>query len=553
MSHSSRNILVVDDEINILKSMRRLFKHAGYDVFTAESGEQGLAILDKEDIQVILSDFRMPHMDGGQFLAKVKVSHPYTVALILSGFADFDSVLSVMNSGNAFKFLTKPWDNQSLLSEVEGAFTHYREQLQLASSLEQTHLFNNINQLNTILERLLSENTPFSVGYFEISNAVDLKRQHIVIQPLTQLLHDYLNHHWHDEFSLHMLYENTLVLLTIGSDESEDFSQLVVNIARSNWQTLIENNVDVSVSFIASNALHDSSKFILDTLKEATVLINDSTDFVPLDQEYLLSKQRELIIKSDVSHALRKNQFNLVYQPKVTLASGLIESAEVLLRWEHKSLGWLSPGEFIDIAESDGQIIKISEWVIDNGLKELSRLIALSDHIQSLSINISASQLMNFNVVQTIAAGLKKYQIDPKKLEVEVTETSLMQNLNTTSLTLHELKKLGVNIAIDDFGVGYSSFAYLTKLPIDVLKLDRILLDDIANNHDTQVLIENLVKTCHNLNIKVVAEGIETRAALEKVSLTLCDYVQGFYYSEPVSINEIERLFITQPFFHEHD
>ena len=260
-----------------------------------------------------------------------------------------------------------------------------------------------------------------------------------------------------------------------------------------------------------------------------------------------------MIIKSDVIHALRKNQFYLVYQPKVTLASGLIESAEVLLRWEHKSLGWLSPGEFIDIAESDGQIIEISQWVIDNGLKELSRLIALSDQIQSLSINISASQLMNFNIVQTIAEGLKKYQIDPKKLEVEVTETSLMQNLNTTSVTLNELKKIGVKIAIDDFGVGYSSFAYLTKLPIDVLKLDRILLDDIASNYDTQVLIENLVKTCHNLNIKVVAEGIETKAALEKVSLTLCDYVQGFYYSEPVSINEIERLFIEQPFLLERD
>lgn len=553
MSHSSRSILVVDDEINILKSMRRLFKHAGYDVFTAESGEQGLAILDKEDIQVILSDFRMPHMDGGEFLAKVKVSHPYTVSLILSGYADFDSVLSVMNSGNAFKFLTKPWENKLLLSEVENAFKHYREKLQLASSLEQSHLFNNINQLNSILEGLLSQNTPFSIGYFELSNALDLKRQHILIQPLTQLLYDYLDSHWHNNFSIHMLSENTLVLLTVGSDEKIAFSRLVADIAQTNWQTLIENKVDVSVSFIASDALLESSQFILDTLKEATVLINESIGFAPLDQEYLLSKQRELIIKSDVIHALRKNQFYLVYQPKVTLASGLIESAEVLLRWEHKSLGWLSPGEFIDIAESDGQIIEISEWVIDNGLKELSRLIALSDQVQSLSINISASQLMNFNIVQTIAEGLKKYQIDPKKLEVEVTETSLMQNLNTTSVTLNELKKIGVKIAIDDFGVGYSSFAYLTKLPIDVLKLNRILLDDIASNYDTQVLIENLVKTCHNLNIKVVAEGIETKAALEKVSLTLCDYVQGFYYSEPVSINEIERLFIEQPFLLERD
>lgn len=551
MSHSSRSILVVDDEINILKSMRRLFKQAGYEVFTAESGTQGLAVLEEQNINVILSDFRMPGMDGGEFLGIVKATYPDIVSLILSGYADFDSVLGVMNKGSAFKFLTKPWDNKVLLTEIDEAFEHYQTKVQQASSLEQSKFFDNMVQFNAMVERLLYENTPFSIGYFELSNANDLRRHDVNVETLTQDLHDHIAKNWYKDYSLHMIHDNTLVLLTHGCHEHDvhiDFSRLVTGIDNAYWQTHVDKKVDVSVSFISSDNLDKSTAFILETLQEAAVLINASSEFMALNHQYLLKKQRQLTIKSDVTRALKMNQFSLVYQPKITLGSGLIESAEVLLRWRHESLGWVSPGEFIDIAEADGQINDIGDWVIENGLKELSRLARMSHEIQSFSINVSASQLMNIKIVQTIKDGLKKYHIAPNKLEVEVTETSLIQNLSTTSKTLNALKDLGVTIAIDDFGVGYSSFAYLTKLPIDVLKLDRALLEDIEYNQDTQLLVENLVKTCHNLNIKVVAEGIETKAALEKVDLTNCDYVQGFYYSAAVSSSEIEKLFIQQPF-----
>ena len=551
MSQAKQTVLIVDDEINILKSMRRMFKQAGYEVFTAESGLEGLALLADESIQVILSDFRMPVMNGGEFLAQVKINRPDVVSLILSGYADFDSVLAVMNQGSAFKFLTKPWDNKVLLQEIANAFVHYETKLRQDTSLEQSKYFDNINEFNGAVESFVYENIPFSIGYFELSNANDLKRYDVALEPLLSQLQQYISNHWGKQFSLYSINDVAVIILTHGCHEQNvqiDFSRLVTGIEQDSWHQIEDNKVDVSVSFISSDDLDKTTSFIVETLQEAAVLINASSEFMALNNQYLLKKQRQLTIKSDVPRALKMNQFSLVYQPKITMETGLIEGAEVLLRWRHDSLGWVSPGEFIDIVEADGQINDIGDWVIDNGLAELSRLSRISHELQSFSINVSASQLLNIKLVQTIQDALHKYNIDPRKLEIEVTETSLIKNLNATSKTLNALKNLGVKIAIDDFGVGYSSFAYLTKLPIDVLKLDRELLEGIEYNQDTQLLINNLVKTCHNLNIKVVAEGIETKAALEKINIANCDYVQGYYYSAAVSKNEIEKLFIKQPF-----
>ena len=551
MSQSKQTVLIVDDEINILKSMRRMFKQAGYEVFTAESGLEGLALLADESIQVVLSDFRMPVMNGGEFLAQVKINRPDVVSLILSGYADFDSVLAVMNQGSAFKFLTKPWDNKVLLQEIANAFVHYETKLRQDTSLEQSKYFDNINEFNGAVESFVYENIPFSIGYFELTNANDLKRHDVALEPLLSKLQQYISNHWGKQFSLYSISDVAVIILTHGCHEQNvqiDFSRLVSGIEQDSWHQIEDNKVDVSVSFISSEDLDKTTSFIVETLQEAAVLINASSEFMALNNQYLLKKQRQLTIKSDVTRALKMNQFSLVYQPKITMQTGLIESAEVLLRWRHDSLGWVSPGEFIDIVEADGQIHDIGDWVIDNGLAELSRLSRISHELQSFSINVSASQLLNIKLVQTIQDALHKYNIDPRKLEIEVTETSLIKNLNTTSKTLNALKNLGVKIAIDDFGVGYSSFAYLTKLPIDVLKLDRALLEDIEYNQDTQLLINNLVKTCHNLNIKVVAEGVETKGALEKINIANCDYLQGFYYSAAVSKSEIEKLLIKQPF-----
>ena len=451
MSQAKQTVLIVDDEINILKSMRRMFKQAGYEVFTAESGLEGLALLADESIQVILSDFRMPVMNGGEFLAQVKINRPDVVSLILSGYADFDSVLAVMNQGSAFKFLTKPWDNQVLLQEIANAFVHYETKLRQDTSLEQSKYFDNINEFNGAVESFVYENIPFSIGYFELSNANDLKRYDVVLEPLLSQLQQYISTHWGKQFSLYSISDVAVIILTHGCHEQNiqiDFSRLVSGIEQDSWHQIQDNKVDVSVSFISSDDLDKTTSFIVETLQEAAVLINASSEFMALNNQYLLKKQRQLTIKSDVPRALKMNQFSLVYQPKITMETGLIEGAEVLLRWRHDSLGWVSPGEFIDIVEADGQINDIGDWVIDNGLAELSRLSRISHELQSFSINVSASQLLNIKLVQTIQDALHKYNIDPPKLEIEVTETSLIKNLNATSKTLNALKNLGLKLRL---------------------------------------------------------------------------------------------------------
>ncbi|HCF79501.1 MAG TPA: hypothetical protein DER52_07455, partial [Glaciecola sp.] len=295
MSQSKQTVLIVDDEINILKSMRRMFKQAGYEVFTAESGLEGLALLADESIQVVLSDFRMPVMNGGEFLAQVKINRPDVVSLILSGYADFDSVLAVMNQGSAFKFLTKLWDNKVLLQEIANAFVHYETKLRQDTSLEQSKYFDNINEFNGAVESFVYENIPFSIGYFELTNANDLKRHDVALEPLLSRLQQYISNHWGKQFSLYSINDVAVIILTHGCHEQNvqiDFSRLVSGIEQDSWHQIEDNKVDVSVSFISSDDLDKTTSFIVETLQEAAVLINASSEFMALNNQYLLKKQR---------------------------------------------------------------------------------------------------------------------------------------------------------------------------------------------------------------------------------------------------------------------
>jgi EAL domain-containing protein (putative c-di-GMP-specific phosphodiesterase class I) len=384
---------------------------------------------------------------------------------------------------------------------------------------------------------------------FSVENALDLKRHAFSMDSILTQLAQTVQEYFSVPCEFFQPKESELiVLLSWVEDMPSQLTQLFRQVSTANWLHEQGVSIDLSSSYFASDELTGASDYLYETLREATVLIRSQEDFVAITEQYITAKKRQLTIKSDVAKALAGNQFSLVYQPKVTLANGLVENAEVLLRWQHAELGWISPVEIIEIAEADGQIIDIGEWVLKNGIAQLSRLLRVSHEVKRLSINVSVNQLTNLNIVNSIKRYLQEYSVEPEHLVIEITETGLIKNLKTISKTLHAIKQLGVSIAIDDFGVGYSSFAYLSKLPIDILKIDRALIDDIEYNQDTQVLMKNLVQTCHNLNIDVVAEGVETLASLQKINLTECDYVQGYYYSAPVKAQEIEHIFVAQPF-----
>lgn len=253
-------------------------------------------------------------------------------------------------------------------------------------------------------------------------------------------------------------------------------------------------------------------------------------------------KTREKILEEDLQYAIQNNELELFYQPIVDLHTGTITQAEVLLRWHHKDYGMISPGEFIPIAESTRLIIPISEWVISKTCEKLSQW--KDQHMISLvlSINLSMENLetQSFELAQNIKRILYKYDIAPGDLKLEITESILMHFPEKVIETFNELRTLGLKLVLDDFGTGYSSFGYITDLPIDTLKIDRSMIMNITKNERVKKLVDSIIKISHDLELDIVAEGVEYVDELKILNDFHCDYIQGFLFSRP--LNETDFL-----------
>ncbi len=271
-------------------------------------------------------------------------------------------------------------------------------------------------------------------------------------------------------------------------------------------------------------------------------------EVIKLDAQHLAQKKRKQTIRSSIQQAITSNQFKLFFQPKVRLDNGLVESAEVLMRWQHSSLGWVSPNEFISLSELDGQIMQVGSWLLENSVAQLMAMRKQYGNNLSLSINVSPRQLQSEQMVHELSYLLAETQIEPSCIELELTEGCVIKDLGQTASILNQLKALGVRIAIDDFGAGYATFAYLSKLPIDLLKLDKVLVDDIESNEDVINMLQSIIQLCKKMGIEVVAEGAENQRQVDILRGLQCDYVQGFVYSRPVTKSQFEKILINQPY-----
>ena len=275
---------------------------------------------------------------------------------------------------------------------------------------------------------------------------------------------------------------------------------------------------------------------------------NSQPDVVCLDAMHLAQKKRKQTIQNSIQQAINSNQFSLFFQPKVNLKNGLVENAEVLMRWQHSSLGWVSPVEFISLSELDGQIEKIGSWLLEKSIEQLVVLRRQYGDKLNLAINVSPRQLQTDHIVDELKYLLDKTGLTPSCLELEITEGCVIEDLQHTSHILWQLKDLGISIAIDDFGSGCASFAYLSKLPVDVLKLDKILIDDLESNKHMTDMLKSIIGLCKMMQIKVVAEGVENHRQVDMLKELGCHYVQGYVYSRPLTKEQFEKVLINQPF-----
>jgi len=243
--------------------------------------------------------------------------------------------------------------------------------------------------------------------------------------------------------------------------------------------------------------------------------------------------------ESALHAALANNNFILYYQPKMTALTDKVIGCEALIRWK-KGPEAISAADFIDIAEESGMIVELGYWVIEEACRQLSKW-QIANVAVPIAINVSAKQLQELNFVKKSAAIFDKYHIDPSLIEYEITETVMMDNLDTIIGVLTQLRDLGIKISIDDFGTGYSSLAYLTRLPVDALKLDR---EFVSGAQQSKTVIKMILSMAQSLNLVTVAEGVETREQQEWLIDHRCDYLQGYFFSKPVCVEDFERLFL---------
>jgi len=252
--------------------------------------------------------------------------------------------------------------------------------------------------------------------------------------------------------------------------------------------------------------------------------------------------ERRLTLETGLRHALERGEFLLHYQPQVDLVSGEIVGAEALIRWQHPDWGLVSPAEFIPLAEETGLILPIGEWVLAEACMQARRWRDAGHAELRIAVNLSGRQLAQKNLVEIVGATLTRCNVVRGMLELEITESLLMQDLERIAGTLEALVALGVTVSMDDFGTGYSSLSYLKRLPIDVLKIDQSFVRDISSDPDDAAIVQAIIAMAHSLGIKVIAEGVETAEQLAFLLQHRCDGMQGYYFSRPVPPEQFAEL-----------
>lgn len=258
-----------------------------------------------------------------------------------------------------------------------------------------------------------------------------------------------------------------------------------------------------------------------------------------------LDASDRLKLEQHLRSALRRNELVLYYQPRIDLKTRKIVSMEGLLRWRHPDKGLLPPKQFIPIAEESGLIIPIGYWTISQALQDLARMGALGHVEPHVSINMSFAQFHDPLFAQTIIRNIQQHHIEPNKLELEVTETELLYNEEEIIEGMQRLRSFGLRFSLDDFGTGYSSFTHIRELPISTLKVDRSFVTNMAAKHPDftdKAIVHTMIRLAHDLDLEVVAEGVESLEELELLERWGCDQVQGYLFSQPVPFEEVVKL-----------
>jgi len=315
-------------------------------------------------------------------------------------------------------------------------------------------------------------------------------------------------------------------------------------LAHINSDYFINENIIYLKSSLGVSIYPDDSKKIEKLLKNASLAMHsvkrnssDKMAFYSVNVDKSISEKKKL--ENNLAAALKNEEFILHYQSFNAGKTEKVVGFEALIRWQHPTKGLIPPGVFIPLAEENGFIKEIGNWVLEKACREIKLLNGQLESDYYLSVNVSPEQFIAKDFITTVENALNKTGLEPQNLELEITERTTVENIDYTIEVLDRLNQMGVKTAIDDFGTGYSSLNYIKEFAINTLKIDKSFIDDFLDNLNNRAIVNTIITLAHNLNLSVVAEGVETREQAEQLKKAGCDIIQGYYYSHPAPLKNI--------------
>jgi diguanylate cyclase (GGDEF)-like protein len=595
MPTTPATLLIVDDDEGIRKLLAIMLEDQGYQTLSAPSGEMALAMVARQPPDLILLDAMMPGMDGYQVARHIKanVATANIPIIMLSGLSEQSARLSGLEAG-AEEVLSKPVVNDELWLKVRNllrlkAFGDHQvvHTLMLEQQLQKRTI--DVERFRSAMgsdERLLkmanydpltglpNRNLFYTTLQMGLTQA-ELRGWQLAV--CTVDLNDFksFNDVWGHLIGDQVLAEfcrrlsNCLnVTDTLGRMDGHELALILMirkgqtgpkqivdrirEVLREPFRVLEQ---DVTMTASMGLALYpDDGADAEGLIKQASTAMNrakqagrDTYRFYTAQMNVEVQARQEL--ETALRDAVRKQAFELYYQPKISLRDGTMCGVEALLRWHRPGLASVPPSVFVPILEEMGLISMVGQWVIARVCKQIAYWQRSGLGVSQVAVNVSAQQIAEGDFVQDIQRSLDEHQIEAKWLELELTESSLMFNTPETIASLLALRDLGLKISIDDFGTGYSSLAYLSRFPIDKLKIDIAFIREVPHNVQDAAITRTIIELAHSLNLQVIAEGVENCEQLAFLTENGCDQVQGYLLSRPLPTKELETLLREQRCF----
>lgn len=406
-----------------------------------------------------------------------------------------------------------------------------------------------LEHMHTAIEKAMQNKSKFAVLFLDLDRfkLINDSLSHAAGDQVLQLAASRLASSIQPEDTLARLGGDEFIILHLNVKEREDLVHWVNRLFTAFQQPFDVVNKSITLSVSIGISLYPDDATSVDALirnadaamYHAKMLKENNFQFYT--EEMNMQSLAKLDKEAELRQAIENNEFFLCYQPQIDLTKDELVAVEALIRWRHPAKGVLLPMDFIPLAEETGLIIPIGKWVLETACKQSKAWQDAGFAPIRMAVNVTAQQFKQMDLVDMVRNILEETQLNPAYLELELTENIILSNQEVVKIVT-ELKKLGVSIAVDDFGTGYSSLNYLHKIPLDRLKIDSSFIQNVKSKQDDEVIIRAVIAMAKNLNLEVLAEGVETTTQLDFLKRYQCDDVQGFYFSKPLSLNELENV-----------